>query len=263
MKNKKHKYKKMSEEQLKSGKRNILKGKHIFITTSSNPYKELMDEITKIYDFKKVKTINLLSDAGSWILAGKSELKLYAHNEIIVNTCEFHVKQKICRTTTNKDLRDKLSTAIYENEDKNEYIKIMDEIIDSKDKQSRKDKLTEYKKYIIKHWKGIIAMKYSNIKSSMESHISHCIASHFGSRPKAYSDKYIQTYLKFQEASLNNINILDYYLKLSYSNKDYTYNENEISFSIFDKSVSNLPICTSTNPISLIINKIVNSGYIF
>lgn len=241
------------------GKRNILKGKHIFITSSSNPYKELMDEICKIYDFEKVKTINLLSDAGSWILAGKSELKLYVHNEIIVNTCEFHVKQKICRTTTDKDLRDKLSTAIYEHEDKKEFVKIMDEIIDSKDKQTRKDKITEYKNYIVKHWKGIIAMKYSDIKSSMESHISHCIASHFGSRPKAYSDKHIQTYLKFQEASLNNINILDYYLKLSYQKEDYTYNEKEISFAIFDKSVSNLPVCTSANPISLVINKILNS----
>ena len=199
------------------GKRNILKGKHVFITSSSNPYKELMDEICKIYDFQKVKTINLLSDAGSWILAGKSELRLYSHNEVIVNTCEFHVKQKICRTTTDKDLRDKLSKAIYENEDKKEFIKLMDEIIESKDKQSRKDKITEYKKYIIKHWKGIIAMKYSDVKSSMESHISHCVAAHFGSRPKAYSDKYIQTYLKFQEASLNNVNILDFFLKFSYS----------------------------------------------
>ncbi len=143
------------------------------------------------------------------------------------------------------------------------FIKIIDEIIESKDKQTRKDKITEYKNYIIKHWKGIIAMKYSDIKSSMESHISHCIASHFGSRPKAYSDKYIQTYLKYQEASLNNINILDYYLKLSYQKDNYTYNEKEISFAIFDKSVSNLPVCTSANPIFIIINKVLNSGTIF
>lgn len=234
------------------GKRNILKGKHAFITSSQNPYKELMDEICKIYDFKKIKTINLLSDADSWILAGKSELKLYSHNEIIVNTCEFHVKQKICRTTIDKDLREKLSKAIYEQEDKKEFAKIMDEIIESKDKQARNDKITEYKNYIIKHWKGIIAMKYSIVKSSMESHISHCVASHFGSRPKAYSDKYIETYLKFQEASLNNINILD-----------FTYNEKEISFAIFDKSSSNLPVCTSSNPVSIIINKIKNLNTTF
>ena len=241
-------------------KRCKLSGKHICITTTSSPYKELMDEICKIYDFEKVTTINLLSDAGNWILAGKDELKLYSHNNIIINTCEFHVKQKINRSTTDEDLRKKLVNAIYEQEDKEQFIKIMDEIIDSKDKQTRKDKITEYKNYIIKHWKGIIAMKYSDIKSSMEGHISHCIASKFGSRPKAYSDKNCYTYLKLQEASLNNINILDYYLKSCYSNEDYIYNEKEIDFSMFDKSTSNLPCIVSSNPISIVLNRIAHSS---
>lgn len=239
-------------------KRNKLIGKHIFITLSSNPYKELMDEICKIYDFEKVKTINLLSDAGNWILAGKDELKLYAHNNIVINTCEFHVKQKINRTTTDKELREKLTKSIYDNEDKEEFKKIIDEIIDSKEKQERKDKITEYKNYILRHWNGIIAMKYSDIKSSMESHISHCIASKFGSRPKGYSNNYCQTYLKLQEASLNNINILDYYLKSCYAGKDFKYNEKEIDFSLFDKSISNLPVITSNNPVSIILNRIAH-----
>ena len=240
----------------RKGKRSQLIGRHIFITTSSNPYKELMDEICKIYDFEKITTSNLLSDAGNWILAGKDELKLYAHNNVIVNTCEFHVKQKICRSTTDKDLRDKISNAIYDKEDKKEFIRLMDELIDSKQKQERKDKITEYKNYIIKHWKGIIAMKYSDIKSSMESHISHCIASKFGSRPKAYSDNYCQTYLNLQEAYLNDINILDYYLKSYNSNDSLPYNEKEVNFSLFDKSTSNLPCVTSSNPISFVLNNI-------
>ena len=107
------------------GKRNILKGKHIFITTTNNPWKELMDEICIIYDFEKIETINLLSDAGSWILAGSSELKLYAKNNIVINTCEFHVKQKINRSTTDKDLRDKLYKIIYEDEDKNLFLSLV------------------------------------------------------------------------------------------------------------------------------------------
>lgn len=239
----------------KKGRCTLL-GRHIFITSSSHPYKELMDQICEIYDFEKVNTINLLSDAGSWILAGKDELRLYCHNQVIVNTCEFHVKQKINRSTTDKDLRERLSKAIYEEEDKEKFTEIMDEIIKSKDKQSRKDKITEYKNYIIKHWKGIIAMKYSDIKSSMESHISHCIASKFGSRPKAYSDHYIQTYLKLQEASVNGINILDYYLKCYNSDCDFKYNEKEVEFSLFDSSTSNLPVCTSKNYTSKILSRI-------
>lgn len=232
------------------GKRHILKGKHVFITTSKYPYKELVDEICKIYDFEKIETINLLSDAGTWILAGKDELKLYSHNQVIVNTCEFHVKQKINRSTSDKDLRNKLYKIIYDDEDKDAFKKCMEDIIESKDKQSRKDKITEYMNYILKHWKGIIAMKYSDCKSSMESHISHCIASKFGSRPKAYSDNNIQTYLKLQEALLNGINMMDYYLKSIYSDDTFSYNEKEVDYSLFDYSTSNVPALYSSSAIS-------------
>lgn len=233
------------------GKRNTLKGKHVFITTSSNPYKELMDEICKIYDFEKVETINLLSDAGSWILAGKSELKLYAKNNIVVNTCEFHVKQKINRSTTDKDLRRQLYNIIYDEEDKEKFIATMQDIVNNNPKQTRKDTITEYMNYILKHWKGIIAMKYCPCKSSMESHISHCIAANFGSRPKAYSRANIQVYLKLKEAALNGINIIDYYLKSIFADDNFIYNEKETDFSIFDHSISNLPALNSSTNLAL------------
>ena len=82
----------------RKGKRNRLVGRHIFMTTSNKPWKELMNEVDKIYNFEAITTINLLSDAGSWILSGAYELKLYSNNKLIINTCEFHVKQKINRT---------------------------------------------------------------------------------------------------------------------------------------------------------------------
>ena len=75
----------------------------------------------------------------------------------------------------------------------------------------------------------------------MESHISHCIAEQFASRPKGYSKNNISKYLKLHEYYLNGINIYDLYFK-TYNNKNYTYNEKELNFSIFDKSNSNLPI---------------------
>lgn len=106
-------------------------------------------------------------------------------------------------------------------------------------------------------------MKYSDIKSSMESHISHCVASHFGSRPKAYSNKYIQTYLKLQEAYVNDINILDYYLKCTQSDSNFKYNEKEVNFSLFNQSTSNLPVKTSNNPVSIILNNIAFSNLSF
>jgi len=51
--------------------RTELLGKHVFSTSSKTPWNYLMDEICKIYDFEKLETINLLSDAGTWITAGK------------------------------------------------------------------------------------------------------------------------------------------------------------------------------------------------
>ena len=98
-----------------------------------------MDEICRIYDFEKIKTINLLSDAGNWILAGKDELKLYSHNSIIVNTCEFHVVQKIHRITHDDELRKLFVNVIYNEQDKKKFIDMIDKLISEKPK--RKDKL--------------------------------------------------------------------------------------------------------------------------
>jgi len=236
----------------RKGKRSRLKGRHIFMTSSKTPWKDFMNEVDKIYDFEKLENINLLSDAGSWILSGAYEMKLYSNNKITINTCEFHVKQKINRSTTNNELRFTIANIIYELEDKKEFIKEMDKLIESKIKESRKQKITEYKNYILRHWKGIINMKHSLCKSSMEAHIEHCVASHFSSVPKAYSEKNIEIYLKLQEMHLNNINIIDYYLKTYNSEENYIYNnEKEINFSIFEKkSISNIACARNSSTLS-------------
>ena len=62
------------------------------MTTLDNSWKEFINEIYNIYNFEELENIYLLSDAGSWILAGKNELKLFTNNKVITNICEFHVK---------------------------------------------------------------------------------------------------------------------------------------------------------------------------
>lgn len=235
--------------------RTKLLGRHIFTTSSKNPWKELMDEISKIYDFKEIKTINLLSDAGGWILSGKDELKLYAHNKIVVNTCEFHVKQKIHRMIRDELYNTLMEWDIYEYEDKDDFIALVDDVI--KLRPHRKEKIIEYRDYILKHWKTILNMKYCDIKSSMESHISHYVANQFGSRPKGYSDKNIEQYLKLETLKNNGFNILDLYLKSS-KNEEYVYNEKELCFSLFDSHSSNLPVCTSKYPITELLHNIAS-----
>ena len=247
----------------RKGKRNRLIGKHTFITSSSNPWKDFMNEISNIYNFENLNTINLLSDAGSWILSGASELKLYTNNNVTINTCEFHVKQKICRSTSDKDLRMKIADIIYKDEDKENFIIEMDKLIESKTSDSRKQKVTEYKNYILKHWKGIINMKYSLCKSSMESHIQHCIASVFSSVPKAYSRNNVENYLKLQEMILNDVNIFRYYLD-TYNSIDETIytNQKDIDFSLFDKPTSSIiPNLSTANPVSFSLHSIANPSF--
>ena len=236
--------------------RTKLLNRHVFITSSKHPWKELMDEICTIYDFEKVETINLLSDAGNWILSGASELNLYSHNKIIINTCEFHVLQKINRMTNNEELRNKLINVIYNEKDKNKFRNIVNKLIE--EKPNRIDKINEYKDYIIKHWNSILNMSTCEIKSSMESHISHCVAEHFGSRPKGYSKDRIENYLKLEECKQNGINILDLILKLIGKKKGeiYKYNEKEVNFAMFNKNTSLLPTYATINPISIVLNKI-------
>lgn len=243
----------------RKGKRSRLTGRHVFISTSDKPWKEFMNEIYTVYNFEEINTINLLSDAGSWILSGSSELKLYSNNKVIINTCEFHVKQKINRSTRDKELRITIANIIYEKEDKEEFIKEMNKLIESKDSDSRKEKITEYKNYILKHWKGIINMKNSLCKSSMEAHIEHCIASSFSYVPKAYSENNIEGYLKLQEMVLNGISIFDYYLDTYNSDDDYIYNnEKEVNYSMFDHSTSNVPCLYSNSNVSKALYSIIN-----
>lgn len=233
--------------------RTTLLEKHIFMTSSNKPWKEFMDEIYNIYNYENFEEIYLLSDSGSWILSGANELKLFKENKIILNTCEFHVKEYINRFTKSKDNRKQLIKIIYEEKDKKKFIKLADEIIEKSQNKSKKE---QYKKYILNHWKAILNMKDREVKSSMESHISHCVAAAFGSRPKGYSRKRIEKYIKLQEFKLNGINIMDLYLKSYNQDDDFTYNKEEISYSLFEHNSSVIPSQCSSNPISILLNKL-------
>ena len=234
-------------------KRTELLNRHIFMTTSDKPWKDFIDEIYNIYNFEELENIYLLSDAGTWILAGKNELKLFSNNNVITNICEFHVKQYINRLVRDENKRTELITTIYEAKDKNKFIKLADEIIEN---ANNKDKKQQYKNYVLNHWDGILNMKNREIHSSMESHISHCVAANFGSRPKGFSRARIEKYIKLEEYKQNGVNIMDLYLK-SYNQKDYIYNKEDVSFSMFENNTSsNIPTIASNNPISIFLNKV-------
>ena len=235
-----------TEEQSNKGKRRILKNRFIFITSSDTPWTDFIDVVTSVYDFEKIKNISFLSDAGPWLISGSEDLKLYPHNKIINCLCEFHVRQKVNRITKNKEYRDILNKAI-DDDNKKGFKKTMTTIKKEKEgNDERIKKLTQYEDYILKHWKKIKNMAKSIYKTSMESHISHCVANYFGSRPKAFSINNIEKYLKLQEYKLNGINIMALYLKTYKNEEVIEYKKEELNFSIFEKSSSsNIPIIES------------------
>ena len=225
------------------GKRRKLNDCFVFLTHSKTPWNDFLDTVTYVYNFDKIKKIVFLSDAGSWLLSGAKDLKLYSHNQIILCLCEFHVRQKINRITSNQIYRDKLNNFIDSN-DKKGFKKLMEKIKNEKiDNLKRLETIKKYENYILKHWKKIQNTFSSPCRSSMESHISHFVASYFSSRPKAYSDNTIEKILKLQEYQLNGINITNLYF-ISYSNTSISTIKKEVlDFSIFNSnSSSNIPI---------------------
>lgn len=227
------------------GNRRTLMNKFTFLTTGNNPWDEFMNTISKIFDFQKIKKIKVLSDAGTWITAGISNLKLFVDNIVIPCLCIFHVKQKINRSTKDEILRKSLWNAI-ENNDKITFNSIFNSILKNKDEKRTKT-LKQYRHYILAHWDPINQMKASKYKSSMEAHISHNVAKPFSFEPKAFSKRHIQKLIKLQDYKANGINILNLYLNSSHNTEIVTIKKEELSFSIFDNNSSNLPAINSTN----------------
>lgn len=220
--------------------RRMLIKRSVFSCYDSAAWPLFMDFIAKKYDFSKIKNIALLGDGGGWIKSGISELKLDKNNSVNFYLCQFHFKQAVHHITTDKEEREKLFDAFY-TKTKNEFIEAVNLIIAQN--PTRTETITKKLNYITKNYNYIKSMLELKIGSSMESHISHLIASLFSSRPKGFSVNRIKQYLKLNDYKNNGINIFKLYLQ-SYSNKEIVkINEEKLDYSIFENSTpSNVPI---------------------
>ena len=174
-----------------SKNRRQLVNRSVFSCCTSKAWPKFMDFIAMKYDFSKIKNICLLADGGSWIKSGIPELKLDPNKRYYL----LH---------------------IFNTKPKSYFIDAVNTIILNNPK--RKDIITKKLKYIINNYTNIKSMLALNIGSSMESHISHLIASFFSSRPKGFSTKRIEKYIKLNDYKYNNINIFKLYLS-TYSKK--------------------------------------------
>lgn len=237
--------------------RNRLVNKTVYTTYSTKAWEEFGVLLSQKYDLSKIKNICILADGGSWIKAGLTELKLESHINVSYFLCLFHYRQAINHITTNTNERKKL-LQIFDNKSKKEFKSAVEDI--TEDNKKREEIITKKLNYILNNYNNIKRMKNSNIGSSMESHISHCIANTFSSRPKGYSSKYIKKYFQINDYKNNNYNIIDLYLKAYKYKEQITLNETELDFSIFDKKGSNVPILDYglVNGTSCAVRKIIN-----
>ena len=223
--------------------RRALVNRYVFSTTGKNAWSKFMDHIAKRYDFSKIRHIYLLADGGNWIKNGLHELKLYAQNKPQFCLCEFHFKQAINHISSDKDERKKL-LEIFNTKPFEEFKKRIDELIVIN--PNRKETISNKYNYIKNNKSAIKRMLNLDIGSSMESHISHLIASMFASRPKGFSTKRIDNYLKLNDYFFNNINIFDLY-RNSFNNKDVEKVDENIfsnNFTNYNEN-GNIPILSS------------------
>lgn len=222
-----------------SKNRRSLSNRFTFSTYSDKPWKEFMDVIAMRYDFSKIKNIALIGDGGSWIKSGLNELRLDSTNIINYYLCEFHFKQAIHHITTDKSER-KILFYIFNNFSKDIFTDNVYLIL--KNQPDRFDIINKKLNYILNNYNYIKNMLNLKIGSSMESHISHLIASFFASRPKGYSTKNIKKYLLLNDYKNNNVNIFNLYLKTYKYKECITINENICNFDFNNNSYDNVPI---------------------
>lgn len=221
------------------GRRKLV-NRSTFSCYDSNAWPLFMDYISKRYDFSKIKNIALLGDGGSWIKTGVSELRLDSSNSVKFYLCEFHYSQAINAITSDENDRYYLRH-IFKTKSKAYFENAVGQILAQN--PNKADTITKKLNYIINNYSAIKSMLELNIGSSMESHISHLIASFFASRPKGYSTKRIKQYLLLNDYKNNGMNIFKIYMQ-SYNNSEVIdIDENFINNYTFDNfSNGNIPI---------------------
>lgn len=215
----------------KEGNRKSLNNKMTFSGRNEDFIYESIDYIEKAYDISKINTIFMLGDGAPWINNLKYYFNCWDNINIIQGLDHFHLKQALWRIYNDRDVYNTLLSYI-KNNNKDDFVRLVNEIIDLN--PNRKDKIDEYKKYIINNWDKIKNLIKYNLSCPMESQISHTFASYFTSRPKGYNKNMINKLINIRLKKKNKYNIKLLYLNNIKSKDILTINEQILNYSIFD-----------------------------
>lgn len=215
-----------------NGKRKSLNNKMTFSGRNEDFIYEAIDYIENAYDSSKINKFYMLGDGATWIKNLKNYFNYNLNIEIIQALDKYHFKQNIWRTLPDKNIYNALCECII-SDNKDDYKRLINEVIDLH--PERKEKIEEYKKYILNNWNNILNLYKYNLSCPMESQISHTFASYFTSRPKAYNKDTIDKLITLRLLKKNNYNIKELFLNNINSNTVIDLNKGNISFAMFDK----------------------------
>lgn len=217
----------------KDGKRKSLNNKMTFSGSNHDFIFDSINYIEKSYKTSKIKRIFIMGDGATWIDNLKYYFNYNKNTEVIQGLDHFHLKQCLWRIMPEKDVYDELVRNMV-NDNKDDFERIIDEIIDLN--TNRKEKIDEYKRYILNHWSSILNLFKYNLSCPMESQISHTFASYFTSRPKGYSKTTLPKLIELRLLKKNKYNIK----KLFFNNLNHAeiidLNKKQLDFSMFDRN---------------------------
>ena len=216
-------------------KRTSLLGKQVYFHTGNHFWENILDILHDKYDFDTIQKFHILGDGASWIKAGVSVLKT-TKNDVSFSLDRFHYRQAINRITSHTQIKDKLIDYIQHNDKKN--FKLLTRAINN-DSDLKLHSTENNIQYIINQWLSIQnSLHHIRIPCSMEAAISHNIASHFTSVPKAFKKTNLQIYLNHRMLHLNHFNLRFLYLSsLQFFKTDNRRKiASSLDFSLFEPS---------------------------
>ncbi|QIK57031.1 hypothetical protein G7059_03785 [Erysipelothrix sp. HDW6A] len=195
-------------EGIEGTKRKILINKYHVMGMRELFWESVADVLHERYDIDKIKRLFFIGDGARWIKESTKYIDLdNATNKLLLD--KFHFKQALNRITKDKELQSTLEESILKNHD-DTFNKLIEIIISNS--PERVDSITQQAKYILNHKSSIKQSFRFNISCSMESSISHTLASNFTRNPNAYSQDNLEIYVNHRMNHLNGYNLKKLYL---------------------------------------------------
>lgn len=192
----------------KAGSRNVLINKTIYSGLETNFWSSIYDILSRKYDMDLLKNITILGDGAVWIKSGTQE---FDHSKFGLD--KFHFRQAIHHITPQEDIESILVSNVIGN-DKKTFKEVINTLMNNAPTIQRQNTIREKSSYILKHWKAIqLSYHELEVGCSMESAISHNLASIYTNRPKGYQVNNLERYINIRNLHLNHIDIRKLYLE--------------------------------------------------